>query len=238
MILYASQSDKKQRVVELRRRGLSYSEIREEIPMPKSTLSLWLRGIALPKTHKERLFQKRLRAALRGAKRRKETRVQQTIDIQRSASKDIKEISPRELWLIGITLYWACGSRTKKDGGSDGVRLRSSDPDIIKLFLRWLINIGKIPKGDIACDIFINESERRSASRIIYAWSQVTDFPIRHFSRIYYLKNKQRKDAGERKQKYIGLLQIRVRASSLLSRQIDGWIRGISERLFKIQGGE
>ena len=236
MVVYASKSDKKKHVLELRRRGLSYSEIREAIPIPKSTLSSWLRGITLPKIHQERLFQRRLKAARHGARKRKEMRIQQTLEIQRSAGKNIKDISPRELWLIGIAFYWACGSRIKNKNAYDGVRFRSSDPDLVRIFLRWLIDIGKIAKEDIVCDIFINEAERRSRSRIVYEWSQITNFPSHHFSRIYFLKNQQKRNLGEEKKKHIGLLQIRVRASSLLNRQIDGWIHGMGEKIFKTRG--
>lgn len=236
MVLYTSKLDKKRHILELRRRGLSYSEIREAVPMPKSTLSLWLRGVALPKSHQERLSQRRLKAARDGARKRKETNVQQTLEIHRSASKDIKEISPRELWLIGIILYWVCSSRVKKKNTYEGVRFRSSDPDLVRIFLRWLMDIGKIARQDILCDIFINEDEKRASSRIIYEWSQITNFPSSHFTRIYFLKNQRKKDLDAKKgKKHIGLLQIRVRASSLLNRQIDGWIRGIGEKLIRTQ---
>jgi len=39
----------KEKAIKLRKRGFSYSEILREIPVAKSTLSLWLRSVGLAK---------------------------------------------------------------------------------------------------------------------------------------------------------------------------------------------
>src|SRR3989344_4203814 len=62
-------------------------------------------------------------------------------EIKNSSSKNIGQISRRELWLIGIILYLL--KKNKKDF-KNGVMFSSSDPDIMKLFLKWLKEAGGI----------------------------------------------------------------------------------------------
>ena len=66
--------EEKNKAIELRKQGLSYKEILEQISVAKSSLSLWLRNVGLSKKQKQRLTEKKLKSALRGAKRKKEIR--------------------------------------------------------------------------------------------------------------------------------------------------------------------
>jgi len=70
----------KEKAIKLRKKGHSYSQILEKIPVAKSTLSLWLRSVKLAKRQKQQLTQKKLAAAFRGAMKRREQR----IDIQKN----------------------------------------------------------------------------------------------------------------------------------------------------------
>ena len=45
----------KKKAIELRKQGLSYSEIRKIVTVAKSTLSLWLRSVGLAKRHIRRI---------------------------------------------------------------------------------------------------------------------------------------------------------------------------------------
>jgi transcriptional regulator with XRE-family HTH domain len=230
MVLKIPKTVQKKSAIELRERGFSYSEIRRVIPVPKSTLSLWLRGIKLPKIYKDRLSQKRLKAALDSAEKRKKEKLRNIAEIKNSATRDIKEISKREFWLMGLMIYWAFSFRGENNNSSYGVQFSSSNPYMVKFFLDWLINIGRIDKSDIAFDIFLNENDRRMRNKIIKQWSAITNFPPSFFPRVYFLKNNPRRSS--RKKARHNLLQIRVKKSSLLRRQIDGWIRGIIRQLW------
>ena len=220
-------------VVDLRKQGLSYSEIMSLIPVSKSTLSWWLRDFKIRPEMQKRITDRQLKGIRESAKKRKEARYAAITEIRKSAHKDIKEVSKKELWLMGVALYWAMGYREKQHRPNIGVRFTNSDPYLIKLFLKWLLEIGKITKKEIAFDIFVNESKKNSTSNIIYHWSQVTDFPSYYFSHIYFLKYKSKRTPQEINKKDFGLLRIRVKASSILNRQIDGWIRGICRHFWQ-----
>ena len=62
-------------------------------------------------------------------------------EIKKTSAKDIQEITKKELWLMGIVLYWR--ERLLSGNENDlrkGVKFSSSDPYLIKLFLKWLFD--------------------------------------------------------------------------------------------------
>ena len=219
--------EEKNKAIELRKQGLSYKEILEQISVAKSSLSLWLRNVGLSKKQKQRLTKKKLKSALRGAKRKKEIRIAVTAEIKNKARRDVGKLSKRELWLIGIALYWGEGSKEKNYRPGTGVQFSNSDPYMINLFIAWLIKIVKISKDRIKFDIYIHESHKNNTDRVINFWSIQTGFSANNFKNVYFKKNKintKRKNTGA---SYYGLLRVRVKESSDLNRKIQGWIEGI-----------
>ncbi|MDP2647973.1 MAG: hypothetical protein Q8P35_01895 [Candidatus Yanofskybacteria bacterium] len=222
---------KKGIAVEMRKQGFSYAEIGQKLFLPKSTLSLWLKKVSLTPEQRKKLDDRRIEAARTGSEK-KSIRTSQLIQsLQNASIKDVQKISKRELWLMGIVLYW----RERFLNGSDndlrkGVRFTSSDPDIIKLFLTWLQQVGGIQDDEIMFDIFIGEDKRGEINDVIGHWSKVVGSPRENFSRIYFQKVKRKKSKRKISNKSnFGLLRIRVKASSTLARQISGWVKGIRD---------
>lgn len=218
----------------LRKRGFSYSEIQKLVPVPKSTLSLWLRGVKMRPLMRKRLEEHRLSVIRDLAKRRKEERTERVRGIKNSAMRDIKEISKRELWLMGLMLYWAVGNHERDDRPSLGVRFSNSDPRLIKLFLEWLTTIGGITRKEIAFDIFIHRDKKRPIRDVITYWSKVTGSPSNYFSHVYFLRRSKKKSVRMDEKKNFGFLRIRVRASTSLLRQINGWIHGVCRHFWGV----
>ncbi len=208
----------KEFAIDLRNGGYSYSEIQKFCPVPKSTLSYWFRNIKLSEPQQERLKKKRIESAKRGSKA-KSLKVFKTIEeIQKTALKDIGKISKRELWLMGIILYWR--ERLLNKNESDlkrGVRFTSSDPEIINLFIKWLLIAGGIERNEICFDLYIAKDNQDLLSQTVEYWSKETGFSKDNFFRYYVLKKSKK-----------SLLKIRVKSSSMLARQISGWARGVS----------
>lgn len=231
MPLQTIKTSQKQSAIELRARGMSYSEIQKIMPVPKSTLSMWVRKIEFSKIHKIRLEKKRLQAGLAATEERRKKRRQEIFEVRRLAAQDIKEITKRELWLSGLLLYWSCSPMRSINEYRKGVRFTNSNPDLVKFFLKWLIEVGNIDRNDIIFDLFVSEADRRRESFILSNWVRITDFPLKFFPHIYYLKNKT---SIKKSSRFLGLglLQIRVKKSSLLQRQIDGWINGIIKQFW------
>lgn len=215
----------KEKAIKLRKRGFSYNEILKEVPVAKSTLSLWLRNVGLAKEQKQRLTERRAAAALRGAQTRRNQRLNITKEIKDRAKLEIGRLSSRELWLIGIALYWAEGSKEKTK--SPRLEFCNSDPFMVKLYLKWLSKILKIKPIGVAFEIFIHENHINELNNVKKYWSSITGFPVPNFKNIYLKKHNiktNRKNIGNN---YHGLLKIKVKESSTLNRRVAGWIEGI-----------
>ena len=220
----------KKKAIGLRKKGHSYSEILKEVPVAKSTLSLWLRSVGLAKEQKQRLTEKKLAAAWRGAQAKKEKRIRITKEIKKKAKKEIGKISKRELWMIGTALYWGEGAKeksTKKKARGSRVRLSNSDPNLIRIFLKWLVKICKVPKKEIYFRISLHETAKERLDEVQEYWAKVTNFPLENFRRVTWKKNKigtNRKNIGK---DYYGVLRVGVKESTNFNRKIQGWIEGI-----------
>ncbi len=232
-MVYIKKNNPKDFAIELRKGGYSYSEIKKFCPVPKSTLSYWFQGIKLSEPQLKRLEKKRIEGAEKGS-RTKVLKTSKAIEeIQKTSAKDIGKISKRELWLMGVTLYWRERLFNKNDSDlKKGIRFTSSDPYLIKLFLKWLGDVGGIKNEEINFDLFI-EDKRNLLSEAVSYWAEVTGFPKANFSRYYLHKVKAKKTKRASKKVIHGLLRIRVKASSMLARQISGWVAGINEILLK-----
>ena len=150
--------EQKNKAIELRKQGFSYSEILKQIPVSKSSLSLWLKSVKLAKSQKQNLTAKKLAGMKRGWEARHNERIKITREIKREAGKEIKNISDRELWLIGTALYWGEGNKEKKDRPGSGVKFSNSDPKMIKIFLKWLLEIIHEKRKKIYLEIYIHEN--------------------------------------------------------------------------------
>ncbi len=219
----------KEKAIKLRKKGFSYSEILKEVLVAKSTLSLWLRSVGLAKRQKQRLTEKRLKAILKGARKKRNYRVLVTKQIKREAKKEIGRLSKRELWLMGIALYWAEGAKQRPNDTSAGVFLGNSDPEIIKIFLKWLCEIVKIDPGDIEIRLHIHETgDELKAKRY---WSKITGIPVSKFAKTIFKKHNIKTNRKFDNSKYYGLLRVVVKKSTNFNRKISGWIEGICENI-------
>jgi len=216
----------KEKAIALRKKGYSYAEILKEVPVAKSTLSLWLRSVGLSKSQKQRLSKKKLAGIQRGGDARRKERVERTKLIKKQAKQELPSINKRDLWMVGIALYW--GEGTKERQKAVPVELGNSDPYLIKLFLKWLIEICEVSETDIGFKIYLHENARHKLSKVKKYWSSVTGFSIRDFDKVIWKKHNiktVRKNVGDN---YFGLLTIRVKKSADLNRKITGWIEAIS----------
>ena len=223
----------KEKAIKLRKRGFSYSEILREIPVAKSTLSLWLRSVRLAKKQRQRLTEKRLVALLKGANAKRNYRLAITKKIKDKAKNEIGKLSYRERWLIGIALYWAEG--TKEKDKSMGIKFSNSDPRMIKLFLKWLHKICKISLKDIYLEIYLHRTALNREKEVQNYWAKVTKLPLSQFQRIIWKKHNlspKRKNIGKT---YYGQLRICVKKSSAFNRKISGWIEGICKHCGVVQ---
>ena len=99
---------------------------------------------------------------------------------------------------------------------------RGSETKTISVIFGDEDNEFNVKNEEIIFDILMGNGKKEKAKNAAKYWSQITNFPERNFNHIYFQKGKVLKTQ-------FGILRIRVRASSMLARQIFGWIRGIQE---------
>lgn len=215
----------KEKAIKLRRRGYSYSEILKEIPVAKSTLSIWLKSVGLSREQKQRLTDKKLAGMKKGWEARRRNRIEITGKIKEEARAQIGRLSKRELWLFGIALYGAEGNKEKERGSL--VIFGNSDRFLIKIFLKWLQDICYLPKNDIHFLIFLHETAKDRLPEIKKYWSEVTGFTIDHFQKVTWKRNRITSYRKNRGDNYFGLLRIIVKRSTNLNRKIQGWAEGV-----------
>ncbi len=226
-----SKTQAREKAIALRKSGLSYREILEQIPVAKSSLSLWLKSVKLAESQKQRLTDKKLASARRGARKMKDIRIALTKEIKDKARKEVGKLTERELWLIGVALYWAEGSKEKEHSPGSHVAFSNSDPYMIKFFLEWLVKVVKVPEEKIYFAIYIHESHKNRLEEVKNYWIQHTQFSKESMKYIYFKKNKlntKRRNVGAI---YFGLLRVMVIESSTLNRKIQGWTEGICGNL-------
>ena len=129
---------------------------------------------------------------------------------------------------MGIALYWRQKSLGKKESNfQNGVWFSSTDPSIINLFLKWLRDVGEVTNDELYFDIFMNKGQKRYKDKIVDYWSGMMSLSRDKFKHFYYLKTKGAKGLGTKGK--FGFLRVRVGASSMLARQMNGWIEGIKK---------
>ena len=219
--------DQKDKAIHLRKQGLSYREILKQVPVAKSTLSLWLRSVNLSVPQKQALTQKKLDAARRGAESKRRQRLLSTEQLKTAARKQIGNLTKREKLLIGTALYWAEGSKQRLSGLSGGVIFNNSDPLMSKFFMDWLLQIVKVNPSAIKFEIYLHDTHHHRLDEVKQYWAKVLSKPIEDFSTVYFKKNVIKRNRKNTENGYYGLVRIRVRSSSSLNRTIAGWVEGI-----------
>jgi hypothetical protein len=217
------------KAIKLRKEGKTYSEILKVIPVAKSTLSDWLKKVGLSIPQKQIITEKRRAAQRKGADAQRNKRIKKQESLIENALKDIKSISKRELWLIGIALYWAEGAKEKDYRTTSRVSFSNSDPKMVALFIKWIKECIKLGNEDLILSLYIHESHKNRVIEIKKLWSKHLNLSLDLFDNVYFKKNKintKRKNTGDL---YIGLLRVNIVASTDLNRKITGWIKGILE---------
>jgi hypothetical protein len=213
----------KKRAIELRIQGKSYGEIMTIVPnLSKSTLSGWMKHVKLTpeqeKNLKRNIEKITSNARLKVAWKKKFEREKKTQEIIAKARKELPSLVKKPLFLTGLALYWAEG--TKK---SSYFRFTNSDPQIIKIIMRWLEEICQIQKKKIRIRIYIHK---------IYAhencekfWSKITGIPANRFLKTIY---KPTPHKIKKNQEYKGCVQVNVSGVDFF-RKLRGWINGLDK---------
>ncbi|MFF4491087.1 hypothetical protein ACFY0F_32260 [Streptomyces sp. NPDC001544] len=217
-----AKDDLRERARELREQGWTYNQIQAELGCSKSSVSLWVRDLPTPEP---RCTPEEQRARMNaGLARLQAARDQERQATKQAAAAEIGELSDRELFLLGVALYWAEGTKDKPHARREGVEFVNSDPGMISVFLAWLELLG-VGRDRLHCRVMIHESADVDAAE--HYWADLVGIDRSALGKTTLKKHNPttvRKNTGSL---YRGCLGIKVRQGADLYRRIEGWWYGI-----------
>lgn len=144
----------REKALELRKIGKTYTEIGSLLGVPKGTLSYWLSDLALGADVREYLVQKRKSHILRIQKIAVESRQRQHMAVLRSIQDKVSYFKDKQdqdsLKIALAFLYLGEGAKWKSHRG---LQLGSSDPLIMSLYVNLLRLCYGIDKDQLRCYI-------------------------------------------------------------------------------------
>ena len=221
-----------QRIIALRKKGKTYTEIANALKIPKSTVAWWLRDVKIPKSLEKQILERSRRKWRRNItiynKFYGKIRSQKAAEIREKykekAAEEIKKLSRRDIKLIGIALYWAEGNIKNRNR----LQFSNSNPSIIKIGMRFFREICNIPNSKITARIHIYPGI--NYQKTLNFWSKITKLSKNNFKTPQIQISRASK--GKRSQNTLpyGTLHLTVSNTELASR-VKGWIQGISEKI-------
>jgi transcriptional regulator with XRE-family HTH domain len=205
------------KAIELRRLGLSYSDIAKQLKVSKTSVSNWVKNVRLTEGEKINL-QKNLKGKVgRG-------RMMASISIRskkvfkekvayEKAEKDFAIFNRDPIFILGLGL---CLSHGLKNGPKTvgSFQFVSSDQYIIKIILNWMDKYLNFPKKSIKYKLFIDILQKNNNFEQV--WSKITGVPVTSFGKTAYLNSrKARKD-----KEYKGSLAIIISRVEVIRRVI------------------
>lgn len=170
----------KQKALKLRKRGESIKVIAKKLGVAKSSVSFWVRDIKLNNEQKKKLTENGISIKVierRRQKRLLNEKIKRDIIINK-AKEDIKDISDKELLIIGAMLYLGEGGKTKRMA-----RLSNSDPDVIKIMMRFFREICSVPENKFRGHIHIHSHlDIKKAEKY---WSNISQISTDQFFKTY-----------------------------------------------------
>ncbi|MFC7841326.1 hypothetical protein [Streptomyces sp. NPDC057382] len=217
-----AKDDLRKQARELRLKGWTYDRIQVELGCSKSSISLWVRDLPRPK--RKRTPEEASAIAKRGWEATLRLRDEERQRTKEAARRAVGLLSPRELFLLGVGLYWAEGTKDKPYDRRENVCFVNSDPGMIRIFLAWLDLLG-VERERVRYTVMIHENADVPGAE--QYWADLVDAERSAFNKTTLKKHNPktiRKNTGEA---YRGCLVIKVQRSADLYRRIEGSWYGI-----------
>lgn len=171
--------------LKLRKEGKSYSQIKAELGISKSTLSDWLRKYPLTRDqiNSLRSLSEIRIERYRNTMRRK--REEKYFLYYNQEKEKWFPFSERELFIAGLFLYWGEGDKTSRHV----ISVNNTDPNVVKFALNWMVKCLHFSKEKIRVHIHLYDD--MDVEREIEYWQKELDVERKQFTRPYIKKSKK-----------------------------------------------
>ena len=179
----------KEKAFELRRSGKSYKQIVAELGVPIATLSGWLKHEPWSREIKSRLASQaslanpeKIKLMVQANKEKWRLKHE---EYRIAAVREFEKLKDDPLFLAGLMLYWGEGEKQPK---SSVVRLRNSEPEMIKIFNLFLTKTLKISSDKVSVWLLLYPDLTDSVQKNF--WSKATNIPMGQFKKSIYIKGR------------------------------------------------
>ncbi|MGW3148932.1 MULTISPECIES: hypothetical protein [Streptomyces] len=217
-----AKDDLRAKARELRLQGWTYDRIEAELGCSRSSVSLWVRD--LPKPERRAPAEQAKLAARRRWEHELAVRDEERQRTKAAALAAVGKLSDRELFLLGVGLYWAEGGKDKPYARRETVTFINSDPDMIHVFLAWLDLLG-IERERLRFSVMIHETADIAGAE--QYWADLVGADRTSFNKTTLKRHNPktvRKNVGDA---YRGCLVVKVLKGADLYRRIEGSWYGI-----------
>lgn len=215
----------KTKAIYLRKQGKSYHEISEVLLIPKSTLSEWFKNLAWSQKIKNDLSYKNSVSQIGRLAQYSRIRAKNSAEkralIQKVAAEEIKNISLKDIKLIGAALYWAEGAKTQ----NSRLLFVNSDSRMIKIIMRFFREILEIPQEKLRVSVQIHPNVSETIAKKY--WSRITRIPLKKFYKTSYQISGASKGKRNKRSLPYGTCRINIGGTGYFHK-IMGWIQGIA----------
>lgn len=218
--MYSRYYTLKSKALQLRKDGKTYGDIRKILgkPVSKSTLSHWLRDLVFTETQRKKL-ERRVASKIRKAQVKgwaisKEKRQQYLESLTARNTYLLPLIRKRDVARIALAmLYLGEGAKWRSH---PGLHLGSSDPEIVRIYIKLLRKCYGIAGEDLRARISYRADQ--NLSKLTAFWSRITNIPRHHF----YKTKPDPRTIGKKtmKKDYRGVCQITC-AGTEIQLQLD-----------------
>jgi len=206
----------------LRDAGYSYNMINEKLRIAKSTLSNWFKDTAF--TPNREIIHRVRYGPMKAAQVNHNRKVEEIKMLNQIGVKEIGIINKRDLWMLGLGLYIGEGSKSYET-----LQIVNSDPEIIKLAIRWFKEICGLENENIVIAIHIYPDN--GEDKCIKFWKDITGLPLENFRKTQIDRRGNKSPIKKNKLPYgtahISIISKGNREKGVrLFRRIKGWING------------
>ncbi|MFI9614880.1 hypothetical protein ACIHCM_24960 [Streptomyces sp. NPDC052023] len=218
-----AKDDLREKARGLRLQGWTYDQIQVELGCSKSSISLWVRD--LPKPDRPRRTSAEASAiAKHGWEAKLRLREEERQRTRHQAMTEIDQLTERELFLIGVGLYWAEGSKSKPYNRRERITFVNSDPNMIRVFMAWL-NLLRVDPGKVKFAVQIHETADVTTAEKF--WADLVGIEPTELLKTTLKKHNPSTNRKNTEGGYHGCLRVDVRDGADLYRRVEGWWYGI-----------
>lgn len=207
----------KEQVISLRKKGYTYKEIMAEVPVAKSSVSLWLKDTPLTSKEKAVLKSRRDKNITRGRIKAAAAARNNRLEREKLRLPDIKMVfdlhKDKPLFQLGLGLYWAEGAKS-----SGSVIFTNSDVQMVGIILQWMELFTTYKRSELRYRLYVHKPYAHENCE--EWWAKQMNVPFTSFTKTSY---KPSNKGIKIRQNYKGCLRIEVPKSSVLLHAIKIW---------------